>query len=164
MQRSMTRPGNHVMKSYETYASMLFRIAMVHLGNREDAEEAIQDTFIKLMEKAPEFKDAEHQKAWLIRVITNHCKTMLGKGWRKREVKLEGAEPVTADTPEDWDLLQLVMALPMKYKTVIHLYYYEDYQVQEISKILRISESAVKMRLQRGRQLLKLNLEGADPL
>ncbi|MFM9279282.1 RNA polymerase sigma factor [Paenibacillus jiagnxiensis] len=163
MQRSMTRPGNHVMKSYEAYASMLFRIAMIHLGNREDAEEATQDTFIKLMEKAPEFKDAEHQKAWLIRVITNHCKTMLGRGWRKREIKLEGVEPVTAETSEDWELLQLVMALPVKYKTVIHLYYYEDYRIQEISRILRISESAVKMRLQRGRQLLKLNLEGAEP-
>ncbi|MFB5676415.1 RNA polymerase sigma factor [Paenibacillus terreus] len=163
MQRSMTRPGNHVMKSYEAYASMLFRIAMIHLGSREDAEEATQETFIKLMEKAPEFKDAEHQKAWLIRVITNHCKTMLGRGWRKREIKLEGAEPVTAETSEDWELLQLVMALPVKYKTVIHLYYYEDYRIQEISRILRISESAVKMRLQRGRQLLKLNLEGAEP-
>ncbi|MBP1994229.1 RNA polymerase sigma factor [Paenibacillus eucommiae] len=163
MQRSMTRPGNYVMKSYETYSSMLFRIAMVHLGSREDAEEATQDTFIKLMEKAPEFKDAEHQKAWLIRVITNHCKTMLGRGWRKREVKRDGLETITADTPEDLALLHLVMALPIKYKTVIHLYYYEDYQVQEISKILQISESAVKMRLQRGRQLLKLELEGAEP-
>ncbi|MCM3701373.1 RNA polymerase sigma factor [Paenibacillus macerans] len=162
MQRSMTRPGNHVMKSYETYASMLFRIAMVYLGSREDAEEATQDAFIKLMEKAPEFKDAEHQKAWLIRVITNHCKTLLRRGWRKREVKLEGAEPVTADAAEDSALLHLVMALPMKYKAVIHLYYYEDYRVQEISKILRISESAVKMRLQRGRQLLKLKLEGEE--
>jgi RNA polymerase sigma-70 factor (ECF subfamily) len=143
---------------------MLFRIAMVHLGSRQDAEEATQDTFIKLMEKAPVFKDAEHQKAWLIRVITNHCKTLLGRGWRKREVKLEGAEPLAADgSPEDLALLQLVLALPVKYKTVIHLYYYEDYPIQEISRILQISESAVKMRLQRGRQLLKLELEGAEP-
>lgn len=163
MQRFNSRPGNQVMKSYETYAAMLFRIALVHLGSREDAEEATQDTFIKLMEKAPEFKDAEHQKAWLIRVITNHCKTLLGRGWRKREVKLEGAEPVTADSPEDLALLQLVLELPVKYKTVIHLYYYEDYPVQEISRILQISESAVKMRLKRGRQLLKLELEGAEP-
>lgn len=162
MNRFMSRPGNHVMKSYEAYAEMLFRIALVHLGRREDAEEATQDTFIKLMEKAPEFKDAEHQKAWLIRVITNHCKTLLGRGWRKREVKLEGIEPVMADSPEDMALLQLVMQLPVKYKTVIHLYYYEDYPVQEISKILQISESAVKMRLSRGRQLLKVELEGAE--
>ncbi|WNQ10799.1 sigma-70 family RNA polymerase sigma factor [Paenibacillus aurantius] len=163
MQRSMTRPGNHVMKSYETYAAMLFRIAVVHLGSREDAEEATQDTFIKLMEKAPVFQDDEHQKAWLIRVITNHCYTLLGRGWRKREVKLDGAEPIAAGAPEDTALLHLVMALPAKYKTVIHLYYYEDYRVQEISSILQISESAVKMRLQRGRQLLKLDLEGAEP-
>ncbi|XID90255.1 RNA polymerase sigma factor [Paenibacillaceae bacterium WGS1546] len=162
MRRSMTRPVDHVMKSYETYASMLFRIAMVHLGSREDAEEATQDTFIKLMEKAPEFKDAEHQKAWLIRVVTNHCKTLLGRGWRKREVRLEGAEPIAAGTPEDLALLHLVMALPVKYKTVIHLYYYENYPIREIAGILRIGESAVKMRLQRGRQLLKLELGGAE--
>ncbi|WP_054941718.1 RNA polymerase sigma factor [Paenibacillus ihuae] len=163
MQRFMSRPGNHVIKSYETYSEMLYRIALVHLGSRQDAEEATQDTFIKLMEKAPEFKDAEHQKAWLIRVLTNTCKTLLGRGWRKREVKLEGAEPLTADSPEDWAMLQLVLALPVKYKTVIHLYYYEDYPVQVISKTLQISESAVKMRLKRGRQLLKLELEGAEP-
>lgn len=159
MQRSMTRPGNHVLNSYETHADMLFRIAMVHLGSREDAEEATQDTFIKLMEKGPEFQDAEHQKAWLIRVITNHCKTLLGRGWRKREVKLAGVEPAT-DNAEDYALLQLVLELPVKYRIVIHLFYYEDYPVQKISDILEISESAVKMRLKRGRQLLKLELEG----
>jgi len=162
MQRSMTRPGNHVMKSYEIYAEMLFRIAFIHLGSREDAEEATQDTFIKLMEKAPAFTDDEHQKAWLIRVITNHCKSMLGRGWCKREVKLEGIETVAVDSPEDLAILQLVLAMPVKYKTVIHLYYYENYPIQEISRILHISESAVKMRLQRGRQLLKLELEGAE--
>ncbi|ULO07237.1 sigma-70 family RNA polymerase sigma factor [Paenibacillus sp. 19GGS1-52] len=162
MKRPMTRPGNHVMKSYEVYADMLFRIALVHLGSREDAEEATQDTFIKLMEKAPPFKDDEHQKAWLIRVITNHCKNLLGRGWRKRVVRLEGAVSVTTNSPEDLAILQLVLAMPVKYRTVIHLYYYEDYPVQEISKILQISESAVKMRLQRGRQLLRLELEGAE--
>ncbi|WNS45964.1 sigma-70 family RNA polymerase sigma factor [Paenibacillus sp. MMS20-IR301] len=162
MQRSMTRPGQHVMKSYEQYAEMLFRIALVHLGSREDAEEATQDTFIKLMEKAPAFQDEEHQKAWLIRVITNHCKNLLGRGWRKREVKLEGMEPAAAGNPEELAVLQLVMAMPVKYRTVIHLYYYEDYPIQKISEILRISESAVKMRLRRGRQLLKLELEGAE--
>ncbi|WP_020616555.1 RNA polymerase sigma factor [Paenibacillus daejeonensis] len=163
MQRSIPRPGDQVMKTYETYADTLFRIAMVHLGRREDAEEATQDTFIKLMEKAPAFNDAEHQKAWLIRVITNHCKTLLGRGWRKREVKLETLEPVAAEDAEDQALIELVLSLPVKYRAVIHLYYYEDYPVREISDILQISESAVKMRLKRGRQLLKLELEGAEP-
>ena len=163
MQRSLPRPGDHMMTIYETHADTLFRIAMVHLGRREDAEEATQDTFIKLMEKAPAFNDAEHQKAWLIRVITNHCKTLLGRGWRKREVMLETVEPVAADDAEDQALIELVLSLPVKYRAVIHLYYYEDYPVREISDILQISESAVKMRLKRGRQLLKLELEGAEP-
>ncbi|CAM3165323.1 sigma-70 family RNA polymerase sigma factor [Paenibacillus sp. FSL F4-0087] len=163
MQRSMPQRGDHMMKVYETYADTLFRIAMVHLGRREDAEEATQDTFIKLMEKAPTFNDAEHQKAWLIRVITNHCKSLLGRGWRKREVKLEGADPLTTDDPEDQALIELVLSLPVKYRSVVHLYYYEDYPIREIGEILQISESAVKMRLKRGRQLLKLELEGEEP-
>ncbi|GAA0357663.1 RNA polymerase sigma factor [Bacillus horti] len=159
MQQNLLRPGEHVPGSYEKYAHTLFKIAIVHLGNKEDAEEAIQDTFIKLMEKGPVFNDEEHEKAWLIRVLTNHCKNMLGRVWRKREVKLEGMESIFT-TPADRELISLVLALPIKYKNVIHLYYYEDYSVREISEILKISESAVKMRLQRGRQLLKLDLEG----
>ncbi|MGQ8872273.1 RNA polymerase sigma factor [Paenibacillus sp. TSA_86.1] len=162
MQQSISQPGEQVMSIYETYADTLFRIAMIHLGKREDAEEATQDTFIKFMEKAPAFNDAEHQKAWLIRVITNHCKSLLRKGWRKREVKLEAVEPIIMDDPEDQALIELVLSLPVKYRSVVHLYYYEDYAVRDISKILEISESAVKMRLQRGRQLLKLELEGEE--
>ncbi|MFC9708940.1 RNA polymerase sigma factor [Paenibacillus sp. NPDC056933] len=162
MQPSVPKPSDHVMNIYETYADTLFRIAMVHLGRREDAEEATQDTFIKLIEKAPTFNDAEHQKAWLIRVITNHCKSLLGRGWRKREVKLEGVEPLMTDNPEDQALIELVLSLPVKYRAVVHLYYYEDYPIRAISEILQISESAVKMRLQRGRQLLKLELEGEE--
>ncbi|MDT0122908.1 sigma-70 family RNA polymerase sigma factor [Paenibacillus sp. RRE4] len=162
MQQTISQPSDEVTNIYDTYADTLFRIAMVHLGRREDAEEATQDTFIKWMEKAPAFNDAEHQKAWLIRVITNHCKSLLRKGWRKREVKLEAVGPVTLDNPEDQALIELVMSLPVKYRSVVHLYYYEDYGIRDISQILEISESAVKMRLQRGRQLLKLELEGEE--
>ncbi|MCM3132613.1 sigma-70 family RNA polymerase sigma factor [Paenibacillus polysaccharolyticus] len=162
MQQTISQPSDEVTNIYDTYADTLFRIAMVHLGRREDAEEATQDTFIKWMEKAPAFNDAEHQKAWLIRVITNHCKSLLRKGWRKREVKLETVEPVMMDNPEDQALIELVLSLPVKYRSVVHLYYYEDYGIRDISQILEISESAVKMRLQRGRQLLKLELEGEE--
>ncbi|WP_145330820.1 RNA polymerase sigma factor [Paenibacillus xylanexedens] len=164
MQQTISQPSDEVTNIYDTYADTLFRIAMVHLGKREDAEEATQDTFIKWMEKAPVFNDAEHQKAWLIRVITNHCKSLLRKGWRKREVKLEAVEPVMMDNPEDQALIELVLSLPVKYRSVVHLYYYEDYGIRDISKILEISESAAKMRLQRGRQLLKLELEGEEQL
>ena len=138
---------------------MLYKIALLHLGNKEDAEEALQETFMKLLYKSPAFNDQNHEKAWLIRVITNHCKSMLGGLWRRRVVKMEGMDEFF-ESVSDRALIDNVMGLPFKYKVVIHLYYYEDYAVRQIAEIMQISESAVKMRLQRGRQQLKLELEG----
>jgi len=66
------------------------------------------------------------------------------------------------DSPQDLDIIREILKLPVKYKTVIHLYYFEDYSVKQIAEILNLKESAVKMRLQRGRQLLKIELEGEE--
>lgn len=159
MQKHSLRPSGDFTEKYHLYGKMLYKIAMIHLGNKEDAEEALQDTFMKLLYKSPPFNDLEHEKAWLIRVITNHCKTMAGRVWHRRVVKMEGMDQFV-ETVSDRALLENVMGLPFKYKTVIHLYYYEDYAVKQIADILQISESAVKMRLQRGRERLKLELEG----
>ncbi|WP_054955486.1 RNA polymerase sigma factor [Paenibacillus dakarensis] len=162
MQIDSLRPGGELADAYQTYGSMLYKIAMIHLGNKEDAEEAIQETFIKLFYKAPEFSDQEHQKAWLIRVITNHCKNMQGSIWRRRVMRVEQIDDYFEFTSTDRALMDHVLQLPFKYKTVIHLFYYEDYSIHEISEILQISESAVKMRLNRGRKLLRIDLEGED--
>lgn len=159
MERTSHGPSDSFSEKYRLYGSMLFKIAMIHLGNKEDAEEAVQEAYIKLLYKAPEFKEHEHEKAWLIRVITNICKNMLGTIWHKRVEKMESLEDY-CDNEIDLHLIESVLKLPVKYKAVIHLYYYEDYSVKEISQILKLSESAVKMRLQRGRQLLKFELEG----
>ncbi|GAB6928302.1 RNA polymerase sigma factor [Paenibacillus sp. JCM 10914] len=155
------RPGGDMREVYELYGSMLFKIAMVYLGNKQDVEEALQETFIKWMHKSPDFRDQEHQKAWLIRVITNHCKNMQGSLWRRRVTKLEQMDDYFEEASERL-LMDHVMSLPFKYKSVIHLFYYEDYSVREIAGILQISESAVKMRLQRGRKLLRMDLEGEE--
>jgi len=159
MHSSSLRPGVDFGETYLLYGKMLYRIAMIHLGNKEDAEEAMQETFAKLLYKSPEFNDQEHMKAWLIRVITNQCKNMSGSIWRRRVVSLEKMNEIF-ESESDRTIVEHVMALPFKFKAVIHLYYYEDYTVSHISEILQISESAVKMRLQRGRQRLKLELEG----
>ncbi|QGQ94192.1 sigma-70 family RNA polymerase sigma factor [Paenibacillus psychroresistens] len=159
MASNSLRPGDDFPETFQLYGSMLYRIAIIHLGNKEDAEEALQETFMKLLYKSPGFNDQEHEKAWLIRVVTNHCKSMLRNLWRRRVVKLAGMDVYFKD-PSERILIDNVMALPFKYKVVIHLYYYEDYTVSQIAEILQISESAVKMRLQRGRQQLKLELEG----
>lgn len=143
---------------YKMYGSMLYKIAMVHLGNKNDAEEAVQEAFIKLMYKAPAFVDTEHEKAWVIRVLINICKNMTRSLWRKRVVHMEEIELYT-NTTSEMELVEDVLRLPFKYKAVIHLFYYEDYAVKQIAEALQISESAVKMRLQRGRDMLRIELE-----
>ena len=155
------RPSDRFTEKYTTYGTMLFRIAMVYLGNKADAEEAVQETFMKLLYKAPIFHEQEHEKAWLIRVVTNICKNMLGTIWNKRVVKKENIE-MYSDSTADLHVIEQVLNLPFKYKTVIHLFYYEDYSIRQIATTLQISESAVKMRMQRGRQLLKLEMEGTQ--
>ena len=151
-------PGDGFSRQYNLYGSMLFKIAMVHLGNKSDAEEAVQEAFIKLLYKAPDFADAEHEKAWTIRVIVNICKNMTRSLWNKRVICMEEIEAY-CDAAADAGILESVLRLPFKYKAVIHLFYYEDYSVKQIAEALQISESAVKMRLQRGREILKIEME-----
>ncbi|MFC5468201.1 RNA polymerase sigma factor [Cohnella suwonensis] len=153
-----TLPNGDFSRKYIQYGGMLFKISMVHLGNRSDAEEAVQEAFIKLVYKAPAFGDPEHEKAWVIRVLINICKNMTGYLWRRRVIHIERIETY-CDSATDAELLESVLRLPFKYKAAIHLFYYEDYSVKQIAEALRISESAVKMRLRRGREMLKMELE-----
>lgn len=161
MQEQSLRPSDRFTEKYESYGTMLFRIAMVQLGNKADAEEAVQETFVKLLYKAPVFHEPEHEKAWLIRVITNTTKNMRRSVWHRRVIPKEQIESY-GQTQVDQDVIGQVLELPAKYRIVIHLYYYEDYSVRQIADVFRISDSAVKMRLQRGRQLLKLEMEGLN--
>lgn len=151
-------PNDGFSQKYSLYGSMLFKIAMVHLGNKSDVEEAVQEAFIKLLYKAPVFVDTEHEKAWVIRVLINICKNMTRSLWNKRVVRMEEVEAY-CDSAADTELVESVLRLPFKYKSVIHLFYYEDYSVKQIAETLRISESAVKMRLQRGREMLRFEME-----
>jgi RNA polymerase sigma factor (sigma-70 family) len=153
------RPGDDFSVKYDRYSDMLYRIAVTHLGNKQDAEDVLQEAFIRLLSRAPCFDGAEHEKAWLIRTAINLCKNRLAAPWRRRRVGILDEDGAGVQ-PGDADLLQEVLNLPNRYKAVIHLYYYEGYTVKQIAEILRISESAVKMRLQRGRLLLKMKLEG----
>lgn len=143
---------------YERYGAMLYRQAMVYLKNPADAEDALQDVLERWMRKAPTFESLDHERRWLLRITINRCKDMLRFRFRRESVPLESI--VERGAPdEDRALLKAVMALPMKYKTALHLYYYEGYSVEETAKILGASPSAVKMRLKRGREQLKMNME-----
>ncbi|MDF2557616.1 MAG: sigma-70 family polymerase sigma factor [Bacillales bacterium] len=145
-------------EKYDQYCKLIYKIAFIHLGNKADSEEAVQEVFIKLFSKSPVFSDSEHEKAWLIRVTSNHCKNMLRSFWRKRVTQPEDMS-VYFGSHKEFENAQLIINLPAKYKTIIHLFYYEGYAVKEISNIMKITESAVKMRLKRGREMLKMELE-----
>ena len=160
------RTDNERLKSkfeakYTLYGNMLYKIAFLYFGNSYDAEDALQEVFFKLLYDSPSFKDLNHEKAWLIRVTQNKCKDML-KASRCKDTsadKIEIADFVKANSDAKLDIIKQVIALPVKYKTAIILYYYYDYSVSEISQTLKISNSAVKMRLKRGREILKIELE-----
>lgn len=136
------------------YSDMLYKICIVILRNEQDVQDAMQDTFCRYLEKAPDFHDEEHEKAWLIQVATNICRDMIRFRIRHPKVSIEELENSLA-APEHKRTLQELLELPVKQKMVIYLHYVEGYQIREIADILGITEGAVKMRLKRGREQMQ---------
>lgn len=141
-------------RAVEKYGNSLYRLCTVMLQNWEDAQDAVQECFLRYITKAPDFKDSEHEKAWLIRVASNVCKDMLR--YRRHTSFLSLDEIRTVSTSEDnAQILGMLMMLEEKYRAVIHLHYVEGYGTEEISDMLSISSAAVRKRLQRGREKLR---------
>lgn len=151
----------HIEYAVETYSQMLFRICYGILGNKHDAEDALQETFLRYMVKAPQFTDSEHEKAWLIKVATNISKNMCRFNKRHACENLEELRSIGV-SDSDRDIFELIMHLPVKYKIVLDLYYIEGYKANEIAVILNIPATTVRKRLQYGRKLLKSEFERND--
>ncbi len=154
MKNTSVRPADSIERIVQTYGNMLFRLCLITLGNASDAEDAVQETFIKYLQKAPEFENAEHEKAWLITVATNKCKDMLRFKNRHPVVNIEEIKELTKDASDN-GILDALMTLPGKFRTVLILYYVEQYPMEEIARMIGKTTSAVKMRLQKGRRLLR---------
>ena len=153
MRTTSARPADCIEDVMETYGTMLFRLCLVSLGNANDAEDAVQETLIKYIQKKPEFVSAEHEKAWLIAVATNKCRDLLRFRVRHPVTDIEEIKEYQAE-PADSGILEALMTLPEKFRTVLTLFYVEEYSVKEIADIIGKTTSAVKMRLQKGRVLL----------
>lgn len=145
-------------EKYRQYKDLLFRIAFTYVKNREDAEDILQEVFYKLYVHSGEFESEEHEKRWVIRITINHCKNHLKLYWNKNKVEMEDVE-AWGMTKEEYTVLDEVMLLPKKIKITMYLHYFEGYKCSEIAEILQVKESAVKMRLKKGRELLRLELE-----
>ena len=144
----------------DRYRNNLYAVAFNVCKNAQDAEDVVQDTFIQYYSTRKQFETEQHVRAWLIRVAINKAKNINSSFWRKNKVSLEEyMETLTFETKESAELFETVMKLPEKYRIAIHLFYYEDYTTSEIADILKISVSNVKVRLSRGRSLLKETLK-----
>jgi len=133
----------------------LYRAALAILGHPQEAEDAVQDAFVRYLEKAPE--KLEHPSAWLMRVLVNGCKTRLRAPWRRRSVPLTDAIPAPAQ--EERQEVEELLSLPPKDRAVIHLFYYEGYATGEIAQFTGEAEGTVRSRLSRARKKLRVLLE-----
>ena len=142
------------------YQDMVYRVALHQFGVLQDAEDAVQEVFLRLYTEEKLFESGEHLRRWLIRVTLNVCRDTLKSPWRKRRVSLDTLpdQPVF-DAPEQGALYQAVMALPEKYRVTLYLFYYEELSTKEIAELLELRQTAVTTRLSRGRELLKKRLE-----
>ena len=149
-----------VQELVEVYKDNLYAAAFSICKNAADAEDVVQDTFLQYYLSKKQFDDEKHVRYWILRVAINKAKNIQLSFRRKNETTLEEyIETLTFETPESRDLFAEVMKLPEKYRVVIHLFYYEDYSIKEIAKILKTSESNIKVRLSRGRTMLKESLK-----
>ncbi len=144
----------------EKYRDRLFAAAFHICRNAADADDVVQETLLRYHKTNMEYESEEHLKAWLLRVAINQAKNVNRSFFRHRIVPLEDyMETLSFESQESENLFLEVMRLTEKYRIVIHLYYYEEYSVKEISQILGISDSNTKIRLARGRAMLKEKLQ-----
>lgn len=147
-----------IVRLVETYSDMLLRLAASRLSSVDDAEDAVQEVFLYLLERSVTFRDAEHEKAWLIRT-TLHRASNIRKRVSSQNLPLEEEAFSRAAPDNNSELLDAVRALPEKYSAVLHLHYYEGYSMKEIANSLGIPSATVGTRLARGRDLLRQALK-----
>jgi len=150
--------NKYLEEMIDKYSNMVYRLAMARTGKKENSEDVFQEVFLRLSKKMPEFENEEHEKAWLIRVTINCSKNLLNSAFLKH--KTDSERELTFENVERNEVYYAVAELPLKYRTIIYLYYYEGYKINEISKILKIKENTVKSQLSRAREKLKEKMEG----
>jgi len=149
---------NELLSLYNQYSDIVYRLAVNYLRNLHDAEDAVQAVFIKLI-NGKSMPEIGKERNFLICITINYCKDVLRSTWKRRTIPLEEAiNETTFENEVVYDLFNSIMKLPDKLRVVIHLHYYEGYNFSEIASILKISSSAVSMRLHRARNILKEKL------
>lgn len=160
MKCKKTRSNQEILEAIQLFSDMLFRIALSYTKDWTASEDILQDVFLHFLTDSTAFRDQNHQKAWLIRVTINECRKFHRSIWNRKRVSF--TELGDLPTAEQNEVFDLVMELPAKYRIIVHLYYYEEYSVKEISHLLDLKESTIQSRLHRARKKLKKEMEVSD--
>ena len=147
------RNEQEVNRAIEQYADTVRRLCMVHLKNHADTEDIFQTVFLKYALSPVAFESQEHEKAWLLRVTVNCCRTHLSAPWRRHTVPLE--DVYACQTPEESAVADALQALSSRDRAIIHLFYFEGYGTEEIAGITGLRPASVRSRLTRARQKLR---------
>lgn len=170
--------GTELQQKIDEYGEMLFRLSYIRLQNIQDAEDVVQEVFYQYIKHSKPFESPEHEKAWLLKVAVNTCRKVWRSAWRRRrdhlsgenaeterlggraetELSVPGPEEAAFRREENRRVMEAVLALPAKYRDVIHLFYYEELSVKEIARLTGRGISTVTSQLTRGRELLRKSL------
>jgi RNA polymerase sigma factor (sigma-70 family) len=146
-----------ISQKYDMYGRMIYKLCYILLGNKNDAEDAMQHTFIRFIKRPRQFDSPEHERAWFIRVMTKICRDKQRFRLRHKTIPLQDLELYSRESREA-DMLEQILSLPTKCKTPLYMHYVEGYSIREIAGILKSGESTVKSWLLRGKQKLSFDI------
>lgn len=159
-----------IREIYDRNFNMLYRICLIHMKSKEEALDMVQETFVRLLQRAQaEFTQDGHIDAWLRVTACNLCKNALRHWWRKKRIDVDepGLLLGNAGTEDEKRreerkaVLAALLKLPQKYRILIYFHYYEEYQIKELGELLGENPSTLRSRLAKGKELLRENLKEA---
>ena len=150
--------SNRLEELVAKHENTLYRAALAILGDVQEAEDAVQETYLRYLEKRPELRDENHEKAWLLKVTANRCKSVLRA--RNRHPAVELLDVYPAPDNDGRELVEAILTLPANQRAAVHLHYYEGYTSEEIGAILGQRPGTVRSHLSRARETLRQKLKG----
>lgn len=157
---SLLRTEKELAEMYQRNVNRVYKLGYIYLKNAADAEDVVQSVFLNLLQTNVHFNDYEHEKAWFLTAARNCCKNMLKSWWKRRRVDFEAMPEIASQdqAAQEKEIIAKLLALPEKYRVVLHLYYLENYSTKEVAVLLGRNESTIRSQLQRGREKLKIDL------
>lgn len=157
---SLLRTDKEITEIYARNIDTVYRVCYSFMKNKPEAEDMVQETFLRLLSAGQAFENQRHEKAWLIVTASNLCRDQLKRAYRKYEDLESHIELASGDMPRENPVLEAILSLPPSYKTPVYLYYYEGYSTLEIARYLHCPQATVRTRLSRARKQLKTMLGG----